>query len=125
MICRAVGLIVLRRQRKGRRSESQEVDEEGFIEPFPVMRDEAALGLAALLYLALPLFEASPWAFITLYVAASLLLSVTMTAIFAMASISATLPRGLEIVSQKTSFVFSVIAFLKFSGLSGSTNVVS
>jgi GPH family glycoside/pentoside/hexuronide:cation symporter len=46
----------------------------------------AALGLAALLYLALPLFEASPWAFITLYVAASLLLSVTMTAIFAMAS---------------------------------------
>lgn len=63
-----------------------------FIAP-PVLRrvgmrrgNTTALVLAALLYLALPLFEASPWAFITIYVAASLLLSVTMTAIFAMAS---------------------------------------
>ena len=46
----------------------------------------AALALAALLYLILPFFEQSPWAFITIYVAASLLLSITMTAIFAMAS---------------------------------------
>jgi GPH family glycoside/pentoside/hexuronide:cation symporter len=46
----------------------------------------AALGVAGLLYLILPLFEASPWGFIGIYVAASLLLSVTMTAIFAMAS---------------------------------------
>jgi GPH family glycoside/pentoside/hexuronide:cation symporter len=45
-----------------------------------------ALAFAALLYLVLPFFEASPWGFITIYVAASLLLSITMTAIFAMAS---------------------------------------
>ena len=63
-----------------------------FIAP-PILRrfgmrrgNTTALGLAALLYLALPLFEAFPWAFITIYVAASLLLSITMTAIFAMAS---------------------------------------
>jgi GPH family glycoside/pentoside/hexuronide:cation symporter len=63
-----------------------------FIAP-PILRrfgmqraNTAALGLAALLYLVLPLFEASPWGFITIYVAASLLLSITMTAIFAMAS---------------------------------------
>ena len=63
-----------------------------FIAP-PVLRrfgmrrgNTTALVLAALLYLVLPLFEASPWAFITIYVAASLLLSITMTAIFAMAS---------------------------------------
>ena len=63
-----------------------------FIAP-PILRrfgmrrgNTVALVLAALLYLALPLFEASPWTFIGIYVAASLLLSITMTAIFAMAS---------------------------------------
>src|SRR4029453_7668866 len=48
--------------------------------------NSTALLLAALLYVVLPLFGASPWSFITIYVAASLLLSITMTAIFAMAS---------------------------------------
>jgi GPH family glycoside/pentoside/hexuronide:cation symporter len=45
-----------------------------------------ALAVAGALYLALPLFESSPWGFITIYIAASLLLSITMTATFAMAS---------------------------------------
>jgi len=45
-----------------------------------------ALVLAALLYLILPLCETSPRGFIAIYVAASLFLSITMTAIFAMAS---------------------------------------
>ena len=63
-----------------------------FIAP-PILRrfgmrrgNTVALGLAALLYLVLPLLEASPWSFVTIYVVASLLLSITMTAIFAMAS---------------------------------------
>jgi sugar (glycoside-pentoside-hexuronide) transporter len=63
-----------------------------FVAP-PILRrfgmrrgNTAALGLAALLYLCLPLLTASPWAFISIYVAASLSLSITMTAIFAMAS---------------------------------------
>ena len=63
-----------------------------FIAP-PILRrfgmrrgNTTALALAGLFYLILPFFEATPWAFIGVYVAASLLLSITMTAIFAMAS---------------------------------------
>ncbi len=45
-------------------------------------------------------------------------------AIFATASISRTLINGLPIVSANIAFVFLVIAFLKFSGSSGFTNLV-
>ena len=44
-------------------------------------------------------------------------------AIFATASISRTLPRGLLIVSPKMHFVFGVMALRKFSGSSGSTKL--
>ncbi|ASG20278.1 MFS transporter [Nitrospirillum viridazoti] len=42
--------------------------------------------LATGLYLVLPLAEGQPWLFLTIYVLASVLISVTMTAIFAMAA---------------------------------------
>jgi len=45
-----------------------------------------ALLLAAALYLALPFTESTPWLFIAVYVLASLSLSITMTAIYTMAS---------------------------------------
>lgn len=48
--------------------------------------DTVCLVLALLLYLVLPLTEASPWLFIAIYVLASLILSITMTSIYAMAS---------------------------------------
>jgi sugar (glycoside-pentoside-hexuronide) transporter len=44
----------------------------------------AALGLAALLFMILPLFEASPPAFLAIYIAASLATSITITAAFTM-----------------------------------------
>jgi len=45
-----------------------------------------ALLIAAALYVALPFTEATPWMFIATYVSASLSLSITMTATYAMAS---------------------------------------
>jgi len=63
-----------------------------FIAP-PILRrtgmrkgNSVALVISIALYLALPFAQASPWLFIAIYVAASLVLSITMTAIFAMAS---------------------------------------
>lgn len=51
-----------------------------------IKADSVALIISILCYLVLPLFEQSAWAFITLYVFASLSLSITMTSIYAMAS---------------------------------------
>jgi GPH family glycoside/pentoside/hexuronide:cation symporter len=63
-----------------------------FIAP-PILRrtgmrkgNSAALVIATILYIALPFTQGTPWVFIAVYVAASLALSITMTAIFAMAS---------------------------------------
>ena len=50
------------------------------------LSNTVALMLALALYLALPLTEEQPWLFISVYVLASLVLSITMTSIYAMAS---------------------------------------
>ncbi len=51
-----------------------------------IKADTVALSLSLACYFILPIFEKSPWIFITLYVLASLSLSITMTSIYAMAS---------------------------------------
>lgn len=48
--------------------------------------NSGALACAAALYSVLPWTESTPWLFITVYVLASLILSITMTAIYTMAS---------------------------------------
>ena len=48
--------------------------------------NSAALIVAALFYVGLPFTESTPWLFIAVYVLAALALSITMTAIYAMAS---------------------------------------
>lgn len=48
--------------------------------------DTVCLIIAAILYVILPAFEDNPWGFISVYVLASLVVSITMTSIYAMAS---------------------------------------